>query len=284
MEYLQDGLAKLQSLYSFCKKISIIGSAKFAGSHRTLMLEKMVEKILLHDNSILLLTSVAQKQIQELDISLIASATRNIMDSTNIYFHIAQRGLSKNDVEFRSFTMSLNATYNENNITEKFGFSQDCYHAQIDRFFYKQSNVIFQRFTQFNELPKDEQKKVLSGHKPTYNMKSPNILEKQTESAIYNLLSNSVHGLYLGLSNNSINRSYPFNSFFNATRLLTISLQVSRIYTAHVVKDYLNLRKRLYSLLTAEEKTQLKLYMCSTDLKNYIEMLRVEYEKDLWGK
>ena len=74
------------------------------------------------------------------------------------------------------------------------------------------------------------------------------------ESAIYNLLSNSVHSLPLGLGNNSINRASLFSSFFHEERLLVIALQVGYIYTAHVVKDYLNLRKTLYTLLTPEEK------------------------------
>lgn len=281
---LNDCLNKLNNLYSFSKKISIVGSAQPAGTHRTRMLEKIVEKILLHDNSILLLLSTIPKNIQELDVSLIASATRNVMESTNIYFHLAQRGLSTNDVKFRSATMTLNAIRNEIDITKKLNISQNCFHARVNSCFLEQTTEYFQRFNQFTQLSEHEQAQVLSGRKSTFQMKPPYIIDHQTESAIYNLLSNSVHGLFIGLGSNSVRHSFTFNTFFHAVRLLTISLQVSRIYTAHVVKDYLDLRKRLYSLLTAEEKMQLKSYMSSDDLTEYLNMLRVEYEDGPFGR
>lgn len=115
-------------------------------------------------------------------------------------------------------------------------------------------------------------------------MKSPHILQEQMESAIYNLLSNSLHSLPLGLSNNSINCTPFFNNFFQPDQLLVIALQVGYIYTAHVVKDYLNLRKHLYSLLTEEEKKTLKSYMSTTDLVNFIHALSREYEKDFFNQ
>ena len=71
-----------------------------------------------------------------------------------------------------------------------------------------------------------------------------------------------------------------FSSFFHEERLLVIALQVGYIYTAHVVKDYLNLRKPLYSLLTPEEKKALNSYVSIGDLENYIHTLRAEYEKN----
>ena len=248
-----------------------------------MLLEKILEKILLHDHSILLLLSVIPERTKELDVSLIASAARNIMDTTNFYFHLSQRGIDASNMEFRIDTMVLNELYNEMDITKKFGFSQDCDHARINRRYYENALQRFQRFPQFLQLSANEKVQVLSGRKSTFQMKSPNILQEQMESAIYNLFSNSLHGLPLGLGNNSINYTLFFNNFFNAEQLLVISLQVSYIYTAHVVKDYLNLRKHLYSLLTQEEKKILKAYLSTTDLVNYIQTLGVEYEKDFFN-
>ena len=244
-----------------------------------MILEKLLEKILLHDNSILLLLRVIPERTPELDVSLIASAARNIMETTNFYFHLSQRGLDASNIEFRVETMVLNELYNEIDITKKFGFSQDCKHAQINNWYTKGALQRFQNFPQFLQLSENEKVQVLSGRKSTFQRKPPNILQEQMESAIYNLLSNSLHSLPLGLSNNSINRRPFFNNFFRAEQLLVISLQVSYIYTAHVVKDYLNLRKHLYSSLTQEERTRLKAYMSTTDLLNYIHTLSMEYEK-----
>ena len=118
MNIFKISFSRLQTLYSFSKKISIIDSAKHARTQRAMTLEKMLEKILLHDHSILLLLSVVPEQIQELDVSLIASAARNIMEATNIYFHISQRGIDTDTIEFRVDTMALNEIYNEIDITK----------------------------------------------------------------------------------------------------------------------------------------------------------------------
>ena len=280
MNTFKVSLSRLQTLYSFSKKISIIDSTNRASTQRTMTLEKMLEKILLHDHSILLLLSVVPEQIQELDVSLIASAARNIMETANIYFHISQRGIDTDTIEFRVGTMILNEVYNEIDITKKLGFSQDCVHAQINHFYYNSAPERFQKLPQFTQLSTNEQAHILSGRKSTFQMKSPHILPEQMESAIYNLLSNSVHSLPLGLGNNSINRTSFFRNFFHTERLLVVALQVGYIYTAHVVKDYLNLRKPLYSLLTPEEKKTLNSYMSIADLENYIHILRAEYEKN----
>lgn len=277
---LKDSLTRLETLYSFSKRVSIIDSAKRATTQRTILLEKMLEKILLHDHSILFLLSVIPAQTLELDVSLIASAARNIMETANIYFHMSQRGIDTSSMEFRVETIVLNEIYNEIDITKKFGFSQDCDHLKINDWYYKSASQRFQKFPQFLQLSTNEKAQVLSGRKSTFQMKSPHILQEQMESAIYNLLSNSLHSLPLGLSNNSINRTPFFNNFFQPEQLLVIALQVGYIYTAHVVKDYLNLRKHLYSLLTEEEKKILKSYMSTTDLVSFIHALSKEYEKD----
>lgn len=279
MNIFRDSHTKLYTLYSFSKRISIIDSVKRASVQRTILLEKMVEKILLHDNSILLLLNVIPEQIQELDVSLIASATRNIMETANVYFYISKRGIDAKDIDFRAEVMVLNETYNEIDITKKLGFSQECVHAQINHWYYKEAAERFKKFPQFLQLSANEQAQVLSGRKSTFQMESPHILQEQMESAIYNLLSNSIHSLPLGLSGSSINRTPFFNSFFHAEQLLIVALQVNCIYIAHVVKDYLNLRKPLYSLLNPEEKRLLKSYMSITELENYINLLRIEYEK-----
>lgn len=283
MNIFQDSLTKLQMLYSLSKKISIISSTKRASVYRTMLLEKMLEKILLHSHSILRLLSVIPEQFQELDVSLISSAARNIMETSNLYFHMSQRGLDADAIEFRISTLVLNEIFNEMDITKKLGISQTCMHAQINRLYYEQAAERFRMFPDFMQLSANEQAQVVSGRKAAFRIESPHILEEKVESAIYNLFSNSVHGLPLGLSSNSVNRTCAFHNFFRAEHLAVVSLQISRIYTAHVVKDYLNLRKQLYSLLTAEEKEQLKSYMCCNDLKDYIDDLRTEYEKNPFG-
>ena len=132
----------------------------------------------------------------------------------------------------------------------------------------------------FVKLSQNEKAQVLSGRKPAFKMESPHILEPSIESAIFNLLSNSVHGLPLGLVSNSFNLSPYYHDFFRTEHLLALSLMVCRIYTAHVVKDYLDLRKRLYSLLEQAEKDMLRSYMSSKDLEDCIEAMEIQYSSD----
>ena len=54
----------------------------------------MVEKVLLHCGSIVKLLSIDKEDYAELDIALVASAARNIIDSANIYFYVSERGIS----------------------------------------------------------------------------------------------------------------------------------------------------------------------------------------------
>lgn len=154
------------------------------------------------------------------------------METTNFYFHLSQRGLDASNIEFRVETMVLNELYNEIDITKKFGFSQDCEHAQINNWYTKGALQRFQNFPQFLQLSENEKVQVLSGRKSTFQRKPPNILQEQMESAIYNLLSNSLHSLPLGLSNNSINRRPFFNNFQSRTTLSYLFTSQLYLYSA----------------------------------------------------
>ena len=281
MDLFETSGSRLRSLYEACKKVSIIDGATPAQVHRTMILEKILEKILLHDHSILLLLGPIPKQMQELDVSMIASAARNIMEAANLYFHLSQRGLSAEQVEARICVMVRNELVNEIDITEKLGVSRECFHSQVNHLYLDVSAKDFLKDPQFAQLPANAQAQVLSGRKPAFQMTSPGILKPDMESAVYNLFSNSLHGLHLGLSSNSVNKAPVFRNFFGADKLILISLLVSRIYTAHVVKDYLNLRKPLNSLLSPEEKALIKACMSTAELDEYLDQLRAEYERPL---
>lgn len=280
LEIYPESLEKLCKLYWFSKKVTMIDGVKPAATSRTKISEKIIEKILLHNRSIIHLLSLATQHIQEVDISLIASATRNIMESTNMYFHISERGISSDERKLRIDTMFRNEVYNSIDISQKLRFSQVCLHSLWNYSYLDHSKQDFKANPQFSQLTLNEQAQILSGRKASFQKRSPGIFDPDVESAIYNLFSNSVHGYHLGLANNSFNTSPAFLNFFTAERLLIFCLLVSRIYTAHAVKDYLDLRKRLYSLLDSEEKQLLKDYMSCEDFEDYINVMKTEFERD----
>ena len=69
LEIYPESLEKLCKLYWFSKKVTMIDGVKPAATSRTKISEKIIEKILLHNRSIIHLLSLATQHIQEVDIS-----------------------------------------------------------------------------------------------------------------------------------------------------------------------------------------------------------------------
>lgn len=281
MSVLSEGFQNLQKLCESCRKISLINDVSHAKAMRTLQLEKIVEKMILHVHSTIVLINNVSNNMNELDVSLIANAARNIMECAKMYFYIAQRGLKKDEQELRYLIMYLNSIQNENDIMTKLGVSDDNFRSQLRCSSRQHTVEELGQLPSFQALTGAEQQQILSGRKAAFAIKSPGILDRKLESAIYNLLSNSVHGLFIGLGSNSMNGAYLYHNFLDAELLLTISILVSRIYVAFVVKDYLDLRKQLYRLLNDEDKWRIKECKCQNDLMEYVEQIKHEYE-NLW--
>ena len=67
-------LKELKELYDIGKKVSLVSGSKRATTIKSAQAEKVVEKVLLHCNSIIKLFNIGQNEYSELDIALIASA------------------------------------------------------------------------------------------------------------------------------------------------------------------------------------------------------------------
>ncbi|MBQ7822065.1 MAG: hypothetical protein IJ391_07270 [Clostridia bacterium] len=275
---METAYKQLATLYEIAKKVTLINDSPRAKAMRTLQLEKIVEKIVLHVRSMLLLIDGNRGRFEEMDVALVASAARNIIDSTNLYFHIAERGLSEDEKQLRFWTMYINGQCNTRDITQKLGFPEDCQRAGFEKFCRNRIREEIKHLPPFAALTADEQAQILSGRKAVFRMRSPGILDTATESAVFNLLSNSTHGMFIGLGNNSINDTHIFSSFFGAAHLMSISLLIARLYTARVIKDYIALRKQLNRLLTADDKQRLKEYCLSDDLNTCLKQMSDEYE------
>ncbi len=278
--YLLDAFKNLERVCSIGEKITPINShyVKRAGALRTLQLENIVEKMVLHGKSIVYCFLKGKENINELDISLIASATRNIMDITNLYIHISERKIGHDEIELRFNTMFLNGLINLQDIYDKLNFSKTCFHARLESGTILHTRETIKNSSSFKSKEKPVQDQILSGRKAAVKVTPHRILNKNIESAIYNVLSNSVHGLFIGLGSNSVNNNVFYNNFFTAIRLLTLSLQTAVLYISFVVKDYLDLRKRLYSELSPEEKSLITELKSDSAVLSYIDELRSEFE------
>lgn len=272
-------LKELKELYDIGKKVSLISESKRATTIKSAQAEKVVEKVLLHCNSIIQLFVTNQNEYSELDIALIASATRNIMDSANVYFYISERGLSDEEVNFRYNLQLLNYHKNMKDIYKKLNFPMDSFRMKlVDMSFVieeiKNSSI-------FLTASNKEKSMILSG-KQFYNRKRVGIFSKNLESAIFNILSNSTHSFYIGLSNNSVNKSIVFSSYIDSLMLSIISVETAIIYVANIINDYLLLRRQLGKIITQEERGRIKDLMRIDYISNYLEFQKSEFGKDMF--
>lgn len=271
-------LGTLQKIYDIGKKISLIDQNKRATTIRAAQAEKVVEKVLLHCGSIVKLLSIDKEDYAELDIALVASAARNIIDSANIYFYVSERGISEEEVNLRYNMQILNYYKNIKNIFGKLDFSltssrMRLIDAENIRNEIKNSKIYLQ-------ADSNERSLMLSG-KQFINKPDMKILDYNIESGIYNLLSNSTHSFYIGLSNNSLSKSGIFASYIDFIMLAIIAVETAIIYTANIINDYMILRKKLGKKLSENERVIVKSLMEPDYIYEYLEHQKDFFDGDI---
>lgn len=272
-------LKELNELYNIGKKVSLVSGSKRATTIKSAQTEKVVEKVLLHCNSIIKLFDIGQKEYSELDIALIASAARNIMDAANVYFYISERGISGEEVNFRYNLQLLNYNKNIKDIYSKLNFPMDCFRMKLDDMSFVIEEI--KNSSTYSTASNKEKGVILSG-KQFYNRKRVGIFSQDLESAIFNILSNSTHSFYIGLSNNSVKKSIVFSSYIDSLMLSIISVETAIIYVANIINDYLLLRRQLSKIVTQPERIRIKDLMKIDYISNYLEFKKSEFAKDIF--
>lgn len=272
-------LKELNELYNIGKKVSLVSGSKRAATIKFAQAEKVVEKVLLHCNSIIKLFNVGQNEYSELDIALIASATRNIMDAANVYFYISERGISAEESNFRYNLQLLNYNKNIKDIYNKLNFPMDCFRMKLDDMSFVIEEI---KSSSIYLTANNKEKSIILSGKQFYNRKRVRIFSQELESAIFNILSNSTHSFYIGLSNNSVEKSLVFSSYIDSLMLSIISVETSIIYTANIINDYLLLRRQLSKIVTQPERIRIKDLMKIDYISNYLEFKKSEFAKDIF--
>lgn len=278
----------LNQLCGIGYKISPIGCDMRAGALRTLLLEKYVEKILLHNNSIINLFQEIDHDTQKyelFDVSLIASATRNIMETANMYCYFSERKIAQDEIEFRYYVSCLNQDKNKHTILEKIGVKlTDSWASHLHRTSKFQYIQVLEHNNFFMSLSDKEKERILSGKNPTHKISSPGILPQNIESGVYNLLSNSVHSLMLGMNSASLDNVHIFRGLFSPLWVLEISIEMCVLYFSHVLLDYLDIRKRLYRTISKTELEFLKKVHTTTPIENWVNTIQSFFEKTEFDK
>jgi len=197
------------------------------------------------------------------------------MEGTNVFYHFSTSFFDKKLSEFRQMVYTFDNQRNDRDVMRKlnmvyedlFGFDQYGHDAEI--FFLKNNDL-------FSALPIEDQKYILDGGKRLYGIKSPEIIDKNIESGCYNLFSNSIHSRYGGIINNSLNLSY-LNSRTGAAFLFHMAFEISGMYYANVIKEYLKKRHKLRIYLDKDEQESVNIFSNDTTLMQHIEYYRNKY-------
>jgi len=224
------------------------------GSWRSLHARGFFDKARLHISSlVLLIKSGAENGGKRFDIGGICSLARCIIEAHNAYFYLLEPRLASHEQEFRRDLFLANQTSDLERIQSEFGIPP----AEFGTFFRQVSlNNTFARLEQnpsFQELSPDRKRKARAGRSPylndRYRGKRP--LPPNIESAIYKLLSHSVHSFGLGIN--------PFghghNTAAGALNVIALSLDASLIYGARIAKKYLSARHKAMPDISDSDRT-----------------------------
>lgn len=270
---------ELRQLFQIGKKVSKIELGLSGSKMRVCILEDVIEKMVLHLGSFTKI--IADFNIKELDISMLATIARNIMECGNTYFYYAERKISDEEIELRYHIANLHYDNSVMDIIKKLEYPQDNFRTTTLQWGKELMIEKIKKSSIYQGLSKIEKSQVLNGNQAYHSKRQKEvhtILDKDIESAIYNIFSNSAHAYYLGLGTTSMNGSFAHASYIKPEMVLCLAMEISIVYSANILVDYLQLRKTLNQYLSEEEKSFIKDMTSIDKLLEWLEAQREEYE------
>lgn len=270
---------ELRQLFEIAKKVSKIELGLSGSKIRVYILEDVIEKMVLHLGSF---TRIIDNCImKELDISILATIARNIMECGNTYFYYAERKISDEEIEFRYRIANLHYDNSVMDIIKKLKYPQNNFRTTTLQWGKELIREKIKKSSIYQSLSKIEKSQVLNGNQAYHSKRQKElktILDKDTESAIYNIFSNSAHSYYLGLGTNSMNGSFAHNSYIGPEMVLCLAMEISILYSANILVDYLQLRKTLNQSITEKEREFIKSMTSIDKLLEWLEAQKEEYQ------
>jgi hypothetical protein len=224
------------------------------GSWRSLYARGFFDKARLHISSLLLIIrSHADNSEKQFDIGGICSLARCIIEAHNAYYYLLEPRLSLDEQEFRHDLFLTNQTSDLERIQTDLGIPQDDFGTFFRQASLRDTLARLEKNPSFQGLPPDKKKKARAGRSPylteRYGGKTP--VPPRVESAIYNLLSHSVHSFGLGINPLSNGR----NTAAGALNVVALALDASLIYGARIAKKYLSARHKAMPDISDSDRT-----------------------------
>lgn len=274
---------ELNILFEIGKKVSKIELGMSGSKIRTYILEDIIEKMILHIGSFQKI--VRNPNIKELDISILATIARNVMECSNAYFYYAERKIEDEEIELRYHISNLHYDNSMIDIIKKLKYPENNNRTTMLYFGKELTIKSIKKSSIYRKLSKNERSKILNGNQAYLNKRQKElhtVLEENLESAIYNIFSNSTHSYYIGLGNNSMNGSIAHTGYITPEMLLSLATEISIIYIATVLLDYLKLRTKLNQYVTKQEKDFIKQMTSTEKLQEWLEEKRKDYESSFF--
>jgi len=231
------------------------------GSWRSLYARGFFDKARLHISSlVLLIKSGAENSGKHFDIGGICSLARCIIEAHNAYYYLLEPLLDSDEQEFRHDLFLANQTSDLERIQSELGIPPDEFGTFFRQASLSRTLARLEQNPSFQGLPPDKKRKARAGRSPyltdRYGGKRP--LPPNIESAIYKLLSHSVHSFGLGINPFANGR----NTAAGGLNVIALSLDSSLIYGARIAKKYLTARHKAMPSISDSDRTVI-MELCS---------------------
>ncbi len=238
-------------------------------SWRVLYGHAFLEKSFLHAQSIILLCNNAAQNKGALDVGSICALSRCIVEIHNAFAYLLEKGLAREESEFRHELFLLNHAVDLLRIHSSLGVGSNDMRMQYQEMSRQMSQQLLESNTIFISLDGTQRKNLIRGKSPyqTFRYTGAHPLPRKIESALYNLLSQAIHSFSLGLTSH-IGGGQA--TVFNPINTLFIAIEIAVIYLANICVGYQRLRSRAIGTLSEEEKILLDETLSTKELVQWL--------------
>ncbi|MHC5745284.1 MAG: hypothetical protein ACYTXT_25950 [Nostoc sp.] len=258
MTRLYSIIEKLHNVYEIGYKISILETGINCTTNRTYYGEMLFTKIVQHTGSVIRLLpnlETSNERWIDIDVSSIASLTRDVMEAFSVFNHICIDKLSKEEFEFRIHLLSHHQSCDMLKIIELLGFDSDNSTSSFYKWIKQCTSLYLTQSNFYQNLDIKVKQRLLKGEKAFLrNLSEINndSIGVEAQSALYRLFSTSTHSFPLGIQNVTGGGS---SNPLNKQHLLSLSTRACVLYLSLSIRNYIRLRWRHGKLLTDEEKS-----------------------------
>jgi hypothetical protein len=206
------------------------------------------------------------EQERDVDVSVLASIARMVIESHDALLYFTQRGLSVEEQDFRLTLYEYHSSFESAAVLDRLGIPSD--HHWND-FFVRENKCALSQKSFFQGLPAKEQKMLLEGRKAYYwrgQRPKPKFISESHESALYKLMSNHVHTFPLGATF----RFGPSESIFGKSCIAFFALEAIVMYSAATILAFASFRVKVGQVLSAADKKYLRDVLEKRTLANWL--------------